>query len=519
MKFLLIITIICFFYACKQNDEILETMTTIEEQIQTNPQQVLSELESINGKGLSNKAQRNKYHLLKTYCQYKLFQEGDNDSIINEVESYYTTKGTTHETMLSLFLHGVILYNAKREGEAMIKYKKAIIEAEKNHDHYILGQIYSNLVYLCGSEKDGDAVEYAQKALNEYILLGNPKYILDAEINIGLAYSLINQPQKCLTQLQKTLSKAELAKDTFSISKCIPIIAEIELECQDYESSLSHYRQLKYVYNKKFSHRDYEYYAILQAHYHNKDSAIESLNIAKTMLKQPSSYRSHKYTTAKTYKELGEYEEAYKWLKDYYTDEEEFYIQRLRNSVMKEQRDFVKNQLELAESKKIQYIYTIGTLTIIIFLISTCFFVVNKHQRTKILLQKEVNRHYEEVLRLQKENAKNILRGMKQSAIAIKINDAIIKGNNLTNEDWKCLNELFSEMMPSFEMTLRSNMNLSESEWQICMLQKLDYTNNDIASLCHRAKNTISSTNAKLYKMYHKVDGGSRKWTEFIKSI
>ena len=142
-----------------------------------------------------------------------------------------------------------------------------------------------------------------------------------------------------------------------------------------------------------------------------------------------------------------------------------------------------------------------------------------KTQKKLSQYQKEKIRQLQEIQKLQDDNQKNVLRGMILSTVVTRLKQMASEETIPSESDWNDLNQLFEEMLPSFERKLRQKNSLSEIEWRICQLEKLGFSNKEVSTLICKAKNTISTANAKLFKQRFGVDGGSSGWLDFIQKL
>lgn len=126
--------------------------------------------------------------LLNTYCKYRQNLEGKNDSLISVAETYFLQHGSPRQKMLCHFLHGVILNNALKNGQAMLHFQYAISEGVGTDDHFLMGQIYCHMCNFCHSVEDYDCLKYANAALNHYQEYGDSLYIEDARYFIAQSY-------------------------------------------------------------------------------------------------------------------------------------------------------------------------------------------------------------------------------------------------------------------------------------------------------------------------------------------
>lgn len=77
-------------------------------------------------------------------------------------------------------------------------------------------------------------------------------------------------------------------------------------------------------------------------------------------------------------------------------------------------------------------------------------------------------------------------------------------------------------MYPAFNTTLQSGRYMSDLEWKVTMLIKLEFKPADIARCVHRSKETISSVRRRLFQKVFSAEKGKpspKDWDEYIRSL
>lgn len=526
-NFFIVLLLTVLFCNCTNKYQVKKQLDLIESQISINPQKAKQMLDSIPQSDYSSITLQARYILLDTYCNYRLRQVGDNDSLINLAEQVLLQDGSQHDKMLCLFLHGVILNFSLQRGEAMLKFKAAAVEGEHSEDHFLLGQIYSHMVLLCAKVFDPDELKYAERALEEYKKYGDESYILDAEASVAAAHMQKDSYEDCILLLEKVLEKAVAQADTFDIIKCVYYIAGCEFRLGQYDSALTHYMQLKYDYHKILTYHETAHCAAIFASRLQADSAL--LYLEESIRLTPQNERSLcylEYIKSKVYKYLGDYEKAYDALSLHNEQEVAYYQDRLSQTVMKEQRDFVEERLsQTAErNKKLYALLSISTIVILLVVLS--FYLYSKQKKVELQLHKEKASLQAEKaqrlvleMKLKEENQKNIIQTLKLSEPVIQLRKSLTSLQSVRDQDWKNLYAEFNNLLPSFEQVLKSHYPLSESELQVCMLIKLEFSPGDISILTNKTKASISATRTRLYYKLFQKEGTAKDLDDYIRSI
>ena len=99
------------------------------------------------------------------------------------------------------------------------------------------------------------------------------------------------------------------------------------------------------------------------------------------------------------------------------------------------------------------------------------------------------------------------------------IRPRIAAGENMSDEDWREMEQQINAVYTGFTRKLRSLYDFSDVEFQVCLLIKLGVSNNSIAAVINRAPNSVSSIRGRLYKKILGEDGGAKEWDDFVLSL
>lgn len=525
---------------CTHPSAIEKKLEDINDIIRTDWPSAQMMLDSIDPQTLTNRALQSQYILLRTYCQFRQCREGQDDSDIRMAKEYYRIHGTASDRMLSSFLHGCILENAGNKGGAMTCFKQAISEGETTKDHFLLGQIYSFMFRLCGSNLDFDCQKYAEESLRHYTLYGDESYIRDAKVNVGIAMLNRRDFQSGRIQLRSVREEAIAASDTFIWVKSNRFLAETEMHLAQYDSAQYHLDQINSQLHASYTSRDYDIQALIKAKNDDRIQAENLLLSAQSHIVSYSDQTFHLWVYANVAHELGDEREAYMQLANYHALIDSVHADWLNNSVMKEQRDFVEGQLVESELFNSNLLLLVSSL-LVIYTLSTIAFLLYKknkketirHMEEESLLRKareeslskelQIKQENERLLReqlIQKErNRQQVIYCIKQTQPVLHFRQALKEQTPASAKDWEELHTVFYDMLPEFEEKLMASCPLTETEWRICQLQKLNFTSSEIGELVCKAPNSISSASARLYKKVFQAEGGAKDWLNFIHSI
>ena len=90
---------------------------------------------------------------------------------------------------------------------------------------------------------------------------------------------------------------------------------------------------------------------------------------------------------------------------------------------------------------------------------------------------------------------------------------------NLSPLDWQKMDEAVHKYFKDFKITLYRLYTINEHEYHICILVKLHFSVNAIASLLHRGPSSITMSRKRLCKKFFKTEENAEKFDAFIDSI
>lgn len=108
---------------------------------------------------------------------------------------------------------------------------------------------------------------------------------------------------------------------------------------------------------------------------------------------------------------------------------------------------------------------------------------------------------------------------LREDAVVRRFRQSFTHSVTITADDWSALRQRFTELCPNFENQLRQIHSLSDVEWQVCMLLKLEFTPSDISVLTARSQATISTIRSRLYSKFFLQKGSAADWDRFIASL
>lgn len=166
-------------------------------------------------------------------------------------------------------------------------------------------------------------------------------------------------------------------------------------------------------------------------------------------------------------------------------------------------------------------------LLLVILGLCTClvligFYVYYKNSKNAKIEQK---RQMEELQHLLEKSAsqgstnKDALARMKETEIYSLLLNKMKVNQNITQAEWSELDQAINQYFVDFKLKLYRICNLSDLEYQICLLLKLEVSLSDISTLVHREPSALTMSRKRLFKKMFKKEGKAEELDSFIRSI
>ncbi|MCQ2258003.1 MAG: hypothetical protein MJZ41_08440 [Bacteroidaceae bacterium] len=89
----------------------------------------------------------------------------------------------------------------------------------------------------------------------------------------------------------------------------------------------------------------------------------------------------------------------------------------------------------------------------------------------------------------------------------------------LKSSDWKFIEERFAEQLPSFKDSLYELINLSDTEYHVCLLIKLEVAPSNMAKLMAMSNSSVSQIRLRLQHKVFDNKGTAKDWDKFVMSL
>ena len=161
----------------------------------------------------------------------------------------------------------------------------------------------------------------------------------------------------------------------------------------------------------------------------------------------------------------------------------------------------------------------LGLSAFLLVILFYVYYTKNKYAKEKQQRQMEELQHLLDKSTLQVLKNKKALTRIKETEIYALFLGKIRAGQNVTQEEWNKLDKAINDYFIDFKLKLYRICKLSDLEYQICLLLKIELTLADIAVLVHREPSTITMSRKRLYKKLFQKEGKAEELDVFIRSV
>ena len=342
MKKLLFILLLLPFYltSCQKSEE-LRLMNGIETYIQTRPDSALAVLSQIDTSSLRHPKERAQFALLYAIALDKNYIDTTDIGVIQPAVEYYPKHGTAWQKMLTYYYEGRILFNAKRDAEAIISQMHALDNAMNTEPGRYLGLIYTAMADLSGRS-------YCWEEAESYLTRAQQAFL---DVNDSSAYFLATRNRIVNRSNQGKKEEAiEMADDLMKERLPSSLLADILIQKAgvmvdtakvDYHPALDCYFDAFQKGGKPSKKQLARYaYALGRCGYEKE---------AEQVFQQLLGSDESSAFTAKTWLQAlladkGDYQNAYRFLQETLDYQSEVVNQLINQSLFRTQRDFIKAQ-------------------------------------------------------------------------------------------------------------------------------------------------------------------------------
>lgn len=483
--------------------------------LNTDPDSAMILLEQTDRSSFSKKEQA-QYALYYSIAQDKSGLDVDKDTLLRVAYDYYKDKPEDSLYAKSNYYMGLYYQEVDSSKRATDCFYNAIHASEKQHDlytQYLASNRLSWSIYHLAPE---EGLFYAKEACRLYDELG--------ETNIRNKVYLILRVEECFRWLGKSdsvslylaeaLRLSTKTKDKNLMASTLYSIAK-EYRMLSMPDSALYFTKLAWNNTEKKEPTDYYQLALC---FLEVDSLDQAENNLTQILQIPSSVHT-KYGAYDHLLEISLKKKDYQHIEKY-SDSAQYMLKKIYQSNASDNQNYRKDNAELNNTNEklnsdlisARYRFIIYILISLFVIVCSIFFFylyrISSGRKADMLLEQEKHRHemeefeltkQKEILEMQHkekqekhrimlENTEKQLGLMKRYVISImqfeQNLDKIKKEktvSSLSNDDWVKIELFLNDSARGFMSSFRESFpNLKESDFQLCMLLKLDFSNQEL---------------------------------------
>lgn len=161
----------------------------------------------------------------------------------------------------------------------------------------------------------------------------------------------------------------------------------------------------------------------------------------------------------------------------------------------------------------------LGLCVCLVLVVFYVYYITNKNAKEEQKRQLEELQHLLDKSVLQVSSNKDALAQIKESRIYSLFLARIQENQNITQAEWTELDLTVNEHFVDFKLKLYRICKLSDLEYQICLLLKLEIPLSNISVVVHREPSALTMSRKRLFKKMFKREGKADELDSFIRSI
>lgn len=526
--------VLLLIVSCSRKNESSRLFEKAKSCIETAPDSAVIYLDSIIlPETFLSKRKHMEYIVLKVQAKYKNYNNIKDDTVIFEAKRYFSQKTHNSQLLAKSYLYSGCVHDERQEyRKALSDYNLAFTTAELQRDSLIMYLSTSYIAKIYSEQNHFDkALEKHLQSIN-YISKNDKEKLASSYANISKMH--------CITFNSDS--------STYYIDKALGIVSNIEnrkLMSSIYQNAYVIYRECK----KHDEARKYIKLSI-ETNADSSDISLYNLNLAELYFEIGEQDSTKRYTN-KLINKIKNIDDkvflasSYSFLSEYYSslnmnDSALYYQDKLTRIIDKIREDNMQYNIYEVEkkynyerlsnnyNKKINrhFRLIIIMLSIVIILIIAIFLLIMRKKKNEIELMRrneqiiiEMNNlknefyHLENINNNFKYSVDNILQ--QRAKLIIKVHNAEKKYNNadkkLINElkeyvygsmnknGLKAAIDLVENTYPKLSSQIEKKYNnLNETEYNVCLLSMLPFSNREIANLMELGESSIAKSRTNI---------------------
>ncbi len=197
--------------------------------------------------------------------------------------------------------------------------------------------------------------------------------------------------------------------------------------------------------------------------------------------------------------------------------------------------DIIRQEMEAGGGEPHRYVFSKAedelttqnhALTYLIVFVIVALVIIMNYARNLHVNKKRVEQELKQIQQEKQSMPEPVRKAMNdveeefhQSDFYLSLRKKINNGEGVSEEEWNEIDERFKSVYPRFTSTLLKLHDMSQVEYRVCLLLKLNISPSVIADVLYKDKSSISSIRRRLYTKVFGKKGASKDWDEFILSL
>ncbi len=543
-----------------------------------NPKRAIKQLDSLKAEmQTAPEHEQMYYQLLRIKAADKAYIDHTSDKEIQKLLDYYESAGSDKSLLAEVYYYAGSVYRDLNDAPQALEYfQKALDALPADGNITLKSNIYNQSAHLFLYQ---NLYAEALKMFKESYICDSIKNDTTALIyslrDVAFTFDAINQKDSSFYYYNKAYNLAEKYNKYELKEHILGQMAAYYLHAKEYDKMYECLKPNLYHSKRKDKITSYNLAAIMFMRIGMYDSAHyycnKVLDNGKMTTKQTAIYN-----LLKIYSQRKDYENIQKMLKLYtlYTDsvnkttaiESVARMNSLYNYHIRERDNLLLKEENKNNLIKIFIAVIISIITIFVLIIYGIR-TKHKHQQYRNQINNLKRLRHEEYLRSEEyiqKNLKEIERleaelsntsdenYMLKEQLKEKVDELVLANNRahteieikqkqrnklmvstandiinkriaqqkpLNKKDWQEINECINEILPDFKTNLYGSCSVSEQEYHMCILIRMDVGNKEMSELLCRSTSAISLARKRLYSKIFDKEGTAKQFDEYVKTL
>lgn len=468
------------------------------------------------------------YRLVKIKAQDKAYLPHSDMNNIKQLVAYYEKQKDATLLPQAYFYAGRTCHDMNDAPQALDYFHATLDALEQTDDIRLRGITYAQIAYMMDYRADyPTALAYFKKSYQIDSIRRDTTGIIFDLRDCAMVYSHYDQSDSALLMNYKAMSLAKKAKLKDMEYQVKGNLAGHYVTCKHpQKDSVAKYlaplmRQVKPEAQSGIYAMAARYYALIG----KTDSMLlyaDSLRLYGNIygqLKAAELIAKHTISKGMKQQALDAFNQ-YIILDDSITQIESTEAIQKRQALYDYTQKVKENEKLKHENEKHKFWLIFFGFSIILLALS-CYILTYQYK----IFKKEQTQKLEELQKII-EQSKHKVASNKESLEAIKLSDiyrCMLKRNqeksNVIQEEWITLDHAINQHFVNFKNNLYCLCHLSDIEYHICMLLKLEFSAGEIANLVHRSPSALTMARKRLYKKLFHETGKAEDFDTFIHNL